>query len=199
MKKIALLMAMMLTFMMSGCAETEAPIEDPVDTPEIETPAETPTEEPVDEEQADEEAKDEEQADEEATEMTVNLYYYNIEKDREIAEYLPCSEDAVLPVERTIATTKSPMKDALNLLLEGEVLPEESENGFQTEFPSSEFKLESAVIEDGTANLKFSDPEGFTTGGSCRTSLLYQQIRKTALQFDSVDEVVIQPETLFQP
>lgn len=195
MKKIAFFVVLMLALTMSGCAETEITHEDPVETPEIETPVEIP----ADEEPADEEPADEEPADEEPAEMTVSLYYYNIEKDREIADYLPCSEDAVLPVERTIASTKTPLKDTLNLLLEGEVFPEESEEGFQTEFPSAEFKLESAVIEDKTATLTFSDPEGFTVGGSCRTGLLYQQVRKTALQFDTVDEVIILPETLFQP
>jgi len=193
MRKIAIFTNLILALVMSGCAESEIQIEDPVTTPEIETPEELPTEEPG------EEATQEEAVEEEEEEMTVKLYYYNIEKDREIADYLPCSEDAVLPVERTITATKSPLKDTLELLLEGEILPRESDEGFQTEFPSAEFELESAVTEDGTATLEFSDPEGFTIGGSCRTSLLYQQIKKTALQFDTVDEVIIQPETLFQP
>jgi hypothetical protein len=47
--------------------------------------------------------------------------------------------------------------------------------------------------------LEFNDPENKTSGGSCRSGILWAQIKKTAEQFDDVEEVRFQPEELFQP
>lgn len=54
-------------------------------------------------------------------------------------------------------------------------------------------------LNNGVLTLTFSEVLGFTSGGSSRVILLASQIEKTALQFNEVKEVVLKPETLFQP
>ena len=75
----------------------------------------------------------------------------------------------------------------------------ERDLGFKTEFPGRELQFLGARLENGVLYLKFSDPSGFTSGGSCRIGLLKAQIEKTVMQFDTVKSVVYEPETLFQP
>ena len=67
------------------------------------------------------------------------------------------------------------------------------------EFPGRELQFLGARLEGGVLYLKFSDPSGFTSGGSCRVNLLRAQIEKTALQFEMVESVVFEPESIFQP
>lgn len=127
----------------------------------------------------------------------VNLYYYNMTEEEEDGQ-VDCDRESVLPVERVISG-KEPIKETIELLLEGELKSQEEEQGFETEFPHKEFKLRETNLEDGTLTLTFYEVPGFTTGGSCRVNLLRAQIEKTALQFPEVEEVNIEPETLFQP
>lgn len=125
----------------------------------------------------------------------VQLYYYNQLEDKEIR----CGVDYVLPVEREINLTKTPIKDTINLLIKGEIKEEEKELGFITEFPNNDFKLLGADLRDETLYLEFSEVPGFTSGGSCRVSLLANQVIKTAKQFSGVSEVILLPESIFQP
>lgn len=129
----------------------------------------------------------------------IKLYYYNVKKDKEIADYISCGPEAVLPVEREIQITKTPIQDAVKLLLEGRLSEEEKNNGFLTEFPLSGFKLMEANLKNGVLTLKFDDPENKTSGGSCRVGILWNQIEKTAKEFSEVKEVKFLPETIFQP
>jgi len=131
--------------------------------------------------------------------VKVSLYYYNIEKDKEIAESIPCSAAAVLPVEREISESLNVPAATLRLLLKGEITEEEATQGFQTEFAPGKLDYKSLKIEDGVATVEFNDDGGFTSGGSCRAGLLAAQIQKTLLQFDEIDEVVFTNEEMFQP
>jgi len=129
---------------------------------------------------------------------TVTLHYYNQIKGEEVGD--PCSPDAVLPVEREIPATITPIQDTIRLLIEGNLTEEERAAGFSTEFPHPEFKLLGATLKDGILTLEFADPALFTIGGSCRVLLLAAQIEKTAKQFPEVEEVRFEPEeSLFQP
>ena len=125
----------------------------------------------------------------------VQLYYYNELEDKEIK----CGVDYVLPVEREIDLTRTPIQDAINLLIKGEIKEEEKEAGFITEFPNEEFKLLGVNLKDEILYLEFNEVPGFTSGGSCRVSLLANQIIKTAKQFSGINEVVLLPESIFQP
>ena len=128
-----------------------------------------------------------------------SLYYYNLEKDKEIDESIPCSADAVLPVNREVPESMNKPAEALKMLLKGEITEEEESKGFQTEFEPGKLELLSISISDGTATIEFEDDGGFTSGGSCRTGLLAAQIKKTLLQFDTIDKVVFLNEAMFQP
>jgi hypothetical protein len=129
----------------------------------------------------------------------IKLYYYNVKKDKEIADYISCGPEAILPVEREIPITKTPIQDAVKLLLEGRLSEEEKNNGFLTEFPLSGFKLLEANLKNGVLILKFDDPENKISGGSCRAGILWSQIEKTVKQFSEVKEVKFLSETIFQP
>jgi len=129
----------------------------------------------------------------------VKLYYYNEAEDKKINPSISCSEEFVLPVERKIFLSQTPIKDAINLLLQGVISENEKQLGFSSEFPLEGFELIGANLKNGTLILEFSDPFNKTSGGSCRVNLLRQQIEKTVKQFEEVQEVRVLPETLFQP
>jgi len=127
--------------------------------------------------------------------VKIKLYYYNKLQDPNRtfkAKY-------VLPVVRTVPRTKAPVKDAIKLLIQGDLSWQERSAGFETEFPHPKFKLLSAKLQNGVVTLKFPDIPGFTTGGAARVWLLAESIRKTARQFSQVRQVVFEPEYLFQP
>lgn len=136
---------------------------------------------------------------EESEKITVQLYYYNLEKDKEIDESIPCSAEAVLPVEREITESLNVPAATLRLLINGNITDEEAAQGFQTEFEPGKLSYKSLMIKDGVATIEFDDDGGFTSGGSCRAGLLATQIKKTLLQFDEVDEVIFANEDMFQP
>ncbi|MFH1188784.1 MAG: GerMN domain-containing protein [bacterium] len=125
----------------------------------------------------------------------VLLYYPNSKQNPTIDV---CSQKTLLPVTRTI-DGHNPIQETMELLINGDITGEERDLGFQTEFPHEDFKLIDIKIQNETLTLTFTEIPGFTTGGSCRTGLLYAQIEKTALQFHEIKRVIIQPETLFQP
>jgi len=130
----------------------------------------------------------------------IKLYYYNIERDKEInSGAVGCSENAVLGVNREIPVSSTPIQDTINLLIKGELTEQEKDSGFSTEFPNPDFKLLGANLKDGVLTLEFTEVPGFTTGGACRVGILAAEITKTAKQFTEVNEVVFKPESLFQP
>jgi hypothetical protein len=126
----------------------------------------------------------------------INLFYYNKTLDTDIT----CGADFVLPVEREIVVTGTPIQDTINLLIQGKLSDSEISNGFKTQFPNPDFKLSGANLDsDGILTLTFSEVPGFTTGGACRTRILRNEIIKTAEQFSGVKKVILSPESLFQP
>ncbi len=131
----------------------------------------------------------------------VELFYYNQELDTDESGNVMCSPDSVSPVSRSVAATTQDelIKKTLNLLLEGNLSQAEKDQGLSTEFPNPDFELEDLSLENGVLTLTFTEVPGFTSGGSCRVTLLRAQVEETALQFPEVDEVVIQPSEIFQP
>ena len=102
-------------------------------------------------------------------------------------------------MERTIPLSKTPIQDAIRLLLKGELTEEEKARGIETEYPLAGLSLEGAALKDGVLTLEFFDPQNKTSGGSCRAGILWFQIEETAKQFPEVREVRFLPEELFQP
>jgi spore germination protein GerM len=132
----------------------------------------------------------------------VLLYYYNQEKDRDEQGNIKCSRDGLVPIERQIPVSQTPIKDTIELLLKGKENLTENEisQGITTEYPLEGFKLKSANLkEDGTLILEFEDPLNKTVGGACRVGILWFQIEATAKQFPQVKQVKFLPEELFQP
>ncbi len=133
------------------------------------------------------------------TTTTVKLYYYNPELDKDETGNISCSRAGLVPVERTVPVTKTPIQDAVRLLLQGELTDKEKTSGITTEYPLEGLSLEGASLNDGVLTLQFDDPNNKTGGGSCRVGILWFQIEATAKQFAGVQQVKFIPEELFQP
>lgn len=126
--------------------------------------------------------------------LTVKLYYYNPKLDN-----AQCSREGLVPVERVIPRTNTPLQDTIKLLMRGELSDKEKDAGLITEFPLSQVTLLSASSDNGTLTLTFRDPKNRTSGGSCRVSIMWSEIEATAKQFPGVSAVRFAPSTLFQP
>ncbi|MGB9750249.1 MAG: GerMN domain-containing protein [Caldisericia bacterium] len=131
-------------------------------------------------------------------EVTVKLYYYNSELDRDATGNVLCSEKGLVPVERKIKS-ENLIEDAIKLLLEGKLTEEEKSKGISTEYPLEGVKLTKTELKNGVLTLWFDDPYFKTSGGACRAKILWIQIEYTAKQFPEVKEVKFLPEELFQP
>lgn len=129
----------------------------------------------------------------------ISLYYYNPENDKDESGNIMCSPAGLVAVEREVAVTQTPIQDAVNLLIKGELTDEEIAAGITTEFPLAGLELKSANLTDGVLTLEFADPQNKTGGGSCRVGILRAQIEATAKQFDEVGDARFIPEELFQP
>lgn len=136
---------------------------------------------------------------EEKESMTVDLYFYNPDLDKDESGNIACSRNGLVRVTRQIPLTQTPIQDTLRLLLKGELTEEERSQGIETEYPLEGLKIEGASLSDGVLTVEFSDPNNKTVGGSCRVGILWFQIESTAKQFPEVNEVRFLPEELFQP
>lgn len=130
--------------------------------------------------------------------QTIYLHYYNPDLDIGPGG-VQCSRRGIVAVERRIPRGESQLRDAINLLLQGDLTDAERAQGITTEYPLPGFTLQSARIDNGVAILRFDDPQNQTNGGACRVGVLWYQIEATALQFPNVTAVRFEPPTLFQP
>jgi len=130
---------------------------------------------------------------------TVKLYYYNYELDRDEWGNTACSRNGLVPVEREIPITQTPIQDVIKLLLLGELTEEERAQGIDTEYPLEGLSLKGAFLKDGVLTLEFDDSKNKTVGGSCRVGILWFQIEATAKQFPEAQQVRFLPEEIFQP
>jgi hypothetical protein len=125
----------------------------------------------------------------------VSLYYYS----KKLDPNGDCTQEAIVPVKRSLNKTQTPIQDAIKMLIKGDLTSSEKANGLITEFPLEGFDLKGANLKNGELTLEFIDPKMKTSGGSCRVSLLWSQIEKTAAQFPEVKSVDFIPKDLFQP
>ncbi len=135
----------------------------------------------------------------EDTWISVKLYYYNQGLDKDESGNTACSRNGLVPVERKIPVTKTPIQDAIKLLLSGKLTDEERARGISSEYPLEGLSLKGASLKDGVLTLEFNDPNSKTVGGSCRVGILWFQIEATARQFPEVQQVRFLPEEIFQP
>lgn len=96
--------------------------------------------------------------------------------------------DSVVPLEREVVQTPTPLKASLEALLaiKGDYV---GESGLYNALGSSDLKLDSVVIKDGKAIIKLSGK--LTVGGVCDNPRIDAQIRETAMQFSSVKSVEV--------
>jgi len=132
-------------------------------------------------------------------EKSIKLYYYNSDLDKDESGNTACSRNGLVPIERKIPITQTPIQDAIKLLLSGKLTDEERARGIDTEYPLKGLTLKGASLKDGVLTLEFDDPNNKTVGGSCRVGILWFQIEATAKQFTEVQEVRFLPEEIFQP
>lgn len=125
----------------------------------------------------------------------VKLYYYS----KELDPNGDCTQEAIVPVKRSLNKTQTPIQDAIRMLITGDLTSSEKASGLTTEFPLEGFELKGANLKNGELTLEFIDPKMKTSGGSCRVNLLWSQIEKTATQFPEVKSVNFIPKDLFQP
>lgn len=130
--------------------------------------------------------------------ITIKLYYYNPAHDQGPGG-AQCSRNGLVPVERIIPRTITPIQDSIKLLLRGEIENSERTQGITSEFPLQGVTLKAASLVNGQLTLTFADPQNKTGGGSCHVSILWSQIEATAKQFPEVKSVRFMPEELFQP
>lgn len=124
----------------------------------------------------------------------VVLYYYNQLKD----ENNTCSFGFIEPIEREISASGDVIKQTVDLLLTGQLTEEEKLSGFRSE-SSSEFKLlQSNLSDNGTLTMEFTEVPGLTSGNSCSSALIMQEILKTVRQFPQVKRIVFKPDSLFE-
>lgn len=131
--------------------------------------------------------------------QSVSLYYYNSSKDEDKSGNVLCSKQGLVSVTRDIAQTSNIIEDTIKLLLKGKLTEAERKLGVTTEFPLAGLELKDGSLDNGVLTLTFNDPQNKTNGGSCRVSVLRDQIEETAKQFPEVKSVKIMPETIFQP
>ncbi|KKW14205.1 MAG: hypothetical protein UY54_C0021G0003 [Parcubacteria group bacterium GW2011_GWA2_50_10b] len=133
-----------------------------------------------------------------ASVRAVKLYFYNENKDRDASGNILCSAQGLVPAERSILLTNTPIQDAVKELLKGPT-PAERLQAPNTEFPLSGVTLTGAALSNTVLTLSFADPQNKTGGGSCRVQILRAQIEATAKQFGGVTTVRFSPDWLFQP
>lgn len=130
-------------------------------------------------------------------EWPIQLFYYNPTLDTDAAGTILCSEKGLVAVPRLMPDAT--VDGAIRALLAGNLLDGEKARGITTEFPLEGLSFVGSELHNGVLTLTFDDPEGRTSGGACRATVLWKQIEATALQFDDVREVQFAPATLFQP
>lgn len=127
----------------------------------------------------------------------LKLFFSNNNLDPEIS----CNE--VFPVERFVSKTLTPARTALEMLLSGPN-NEEFNQGYYSSINQGT-KINSLKIENGVATVDFNETIQAEVGGSCRVSIIRQQIEQTLKQFPTVKKVTIcvagncQQDEILQP
>ena len=132
-----------------------------------------------------------EMIDEEESVSAVDLFYYYMEEEQE----------QLVSVEREIKPKNGIEEATLRALLEG-VTEEEAEEMNYASTIDEDTELLSFSVEEGVATADFSE-EIEPAGGSAWVTAVREQIEKTLLQFESIEEVVIlvegESEDILQP
>lgn len=185
-RTILLLIAVGALLALAACQPTPDAVEtatQPTDADGAAESAETPAE------AADAAAEAESAAEEEPAQATVDqvdLYFVAIGDNGASGDVIGC-EDSIVAVEQQIEPTTAPLEAAIQALLDaGEFV---GESGLYNALDQSDLTIDGIQIENGKAFIALSG--NLRIGGTCDVPRVQQQIERTALQFDTVDEVEI--------
>lgn len=129
----------------------------------------------------------------------VKFYYYDAAQDRDEQGNIGCGQQGLVAVNHQLPVSMSPIKDTLLAFLNSPLTKADHEAGLTSEFPLDGVSLVNLALRDGHLIVKLADPNNKTSGGSCRVSILRQQLEAVARQFPEVKTVAFQPAELFQP
>jgi len=116
-----------------------------------------------------------------------NIYLIAVGDDGQSGREIGC-DDSVIPVEVPIEPTIAPLTAALNELLAIETR-EYGQSGLYNALYQSDLALEDVTIENREAVIRLSG--SLTLGGVCDEPRVRAQLRETALQYATVDQVSI--------
>lgn len=131
------------------------------------------------------------------TTTEVSLFYYNPAADQGPGG-AQCSAEGLVEVKRAVPGNTT-LAEVIDLLIKGELTADEEVAGVETEFPLPGLRIISAERVGSVVTLTFDDPQNQTSGGSCRTNVLWLQIEATAKAFSNASTVRFAPDELFQP
>lgn len=116
--------------------------------------------------------------------ITVEVYFNNNQKDPQ-----SFNPEKVYPVEREIPYTQAVAKSALEELLKGPALSEQTQ-GYCTNINPG-VKIQSLVVQNGVAKVDFDATLEAQVGGSARVQAIRAQITETLKQFPTIEQVII--------
>ncbi|TGE32150.1 GerMN domain-containing protein [Desulfosporosinus sp. Sb-LF] len=167
------LLILILTVMTIGCTKT------PLQAPTDQKPPQTQTEQTTPPVQVPSTLS--------ANESQVKIYLIalndNVKSGKDIG-----TGDSLVPVERTISTSNTPLKGAFDELLALKE-PYYGQSGLYNALYRSKLTLDKATITNGKAEIYLSG--SFSLGGVMDNPRVENQLNETALQFSTVREVQI--------
>lgn len=139
-------------------------------------------------------------ADQFPVEHDVKLFFFNETVDNERDATDRANPASVMPVDRIVTImgddTQKLLEETLILQMEQEFTRNEQRDGFIATIPDT-LTLKDVQVDDyGVAVITF---EGSVGWGSANLAILESMLKQTAMQFDSIRIVELQPEELFQP
>ena len=104
---------------------------------------------------------------------------------------------SVFPLIRYTINSESPINDTYRLLLDYDLSFYEREMGYSSSFPIEGLTFKGASLSGKTLYLKFDNYEVLSSKSALEKKIIEWELIKTGLQFDNVEEVIIQPENIF--
>ena len=113
----------------------------------------------------------------------VKVYLVALDDDGRRGRRIGCN-DSLVPVTRTVAATRTPLKAAVEELL---AVPREYEGGLSNYWAAEDLRVQSAVNSGGVATIRIRGT--LPVAGVCDQPRIEEQIRATARQFRGVRSV----------
>ena len=117
----------------------------------------------------------------------VSLYYYNLEEDKKVYDWISFNPEFVLPIKRVIPISKTPIRDTFDLLFGADLTEAEKEDGFkQGTFAAYNFEIQSLILNDGVLKIDFVNNPYLGSLSSTESTVFVSSLKKTAAQFPEI-------------